>query len=170
MPNSDGALSVTIYRLGYGGRLGARGTDQSNRKVGLIIDDPPGPLPLVQTGGSPSLAVAATANFPDLRRGESGSIRVTGHVGSLTYTLCALLIHVTGRYCPCCHADPDLEIFTCSAECAAPSEATCQCRANVGLSPIISILCQSHIKLETLSWQGGGKIPCFPYIVYKNNQ
>ena len=115
--------------------------------------------PSPQTGRSSSLATAATANFADLRRGESGSIRVTGHAGSLTYTLATLLIHATACDGPCCHAD--LEIFTCWAEDAAPSEPTRQCFANASLSPVLSILCQSHIRLETISWQGGGKIPCF---------
>ena len=113
--------------------------------------------PSPQTGRSSSLATAATANFADLRRGESGSIRVTGHAGSLTYTLATLLIHEEVRDCPCCHAD--LEIFTCWAEDAAPSEPTCQCRANAGLSPVLSILCQSHIRLAKNILAGGRENP-----------
>ena len=124
--------------------------------------------PSLQTGGSSSLAIAVTANSADLPGECTGPMRVTRHVGSLTYTLCALLIHVKPCEPPCCHAD--LEIYTCSAECAAPSETSCQCRSNVGLSPILSILWQSHIRLGTIAWQGEGKSHAFRMLCIKTTE
>ena len=119
--------------------------------------------PSSQTGRSTSLAAAATAScsFADLRRGEPGSTRVTGHAGSLTCALAALLAHVAGRDGPCCHAD--LETFTGWAEDAAPSEPTCQCFANASLSPVLSILCQSHIRLNNILAGGRENPMLFKY-------
>ena len=74
------------------------------------------------------------------------------------HALGALLSHAVACGGPCRHAD--LEIFTCWAEGSAPSEPTCQCRANAGLSLVLCILCQSHIRLETISLQGGGETQC----------